>query len=775
MFLVCIVYTVLTHDFSPPKVTKSPAAFPFFKKGSIVSDWYRGEVSSAVGSAGMSDIGFVMFYAPWDAESQEVRQEFETAAEFLQGHIEFSAVNCWQPGSECRRKYNKVFKWPVLLAYTSDGRAIQYNGPKNAVHMIKFLTNVINPYRRVNLTDEIMDMMVEHDAVILATVDCRPNSKSFAAAYNVALKLLEKDPLRELGFAISTAPPNEIPTLKLYLWNETLIYPADNVFRTRSMTHWLSNHMHQVTMWLAPSGSKSQHLSSFMQGPTMILFTPQNPLMNQMDYYIALKQAALEYFSCNDTIPSPPAAKIHSHRLNLRKTYSETQSRCNFNQKLHLHQPTISYTPNLFFNSTNVVDCKSKQSQSSQCEANLPNQCLKYCHVNSQSHTQSKPACQQELNQYVTSLHSVERDRYTTKNLLRLQEELQCSLAHFRKLYHPAFFTSPNADSTSIEGLACASNGSLTMLAMDSLMYHHFAESLGVDVLKAKRKTALVIVNPKDEMHAIMEGDFNDKNLREFVLNFTTNNLPRAQVDSAQTFKHTHRYTHSVCRPGDVCIPDLTSVNFMPTIMNPSKVVIVLYHSLQCAFCSGVSYIFLETARILANVSSIQFVRIDGDRNTLPWEYTMEKYPSILLFPALHKSESRAYPESMPVTLSNLISFILANLDASIKLQAMWEICYYSNHEIDRSHCVSIVRRENLAHIESTLREWRMAPPRHRQRVLRKLQLLKTIHMNLAVETSALSRLQQVRGKLDMLSRTSLRGVLIKFIGGQFRSWRDDL
>lgn len=95
-------------SFSPPKVTKSPAAFPFFKKGSIVSDWYRGEVSSAVGSAGMSDIGFVMFYAPWDAESQEVRQEFETAAEFLQGHIEFSAVNCWQPGSECRRKYNKV-------------------------------------------------------------------------------------------------------------------------------------------------------------------------------------------------------------------------------------------------------------------------------------------------------------------------------------------------------------------------------------------------------------------------------------------------------------------------------------------------------------------------------------------------------------------------------------------------------------------------------------------------------------------------------------------
>lgn len=85
------------------------------------------------------------------------------------------------------------------------------------------------------------------------------------------------------------------------------------------------------------------------------------------------------------------------------------------------------------------------------------------------------------------------------------------------------------------------------------------------------------------------------------------------------------------------------------------------------------------------------------------------------------------------------------------------------------------MRRENLAHIESTLREWRMAPPRHRQRVLRKLQLLKTIHMNLAVETSALSRLQQVRGKLDMLSRTSLRGVLIKFIGGQFRSWRDDL
>lgn len=59
-----------------------------------------------------------------------------------------------------------------------------------------------------------------------------------------------------------------------------------------------------------------------------------------------------------------------------------------------------------------------------------------------------------------------------------------------------------------------------------------------------------------------------------------------------------------------------------------------MYHSPYCAFCSAVSYVFLTVAHYLSKMDHLKFVRIDGDNNDLPWEYTMNRYPSILFFPA---------------------------------------------------------------------------------------------------------------------------------------------
>lgn len=64
--------------------------------------------------------------------------------------VTFSAVNCWQPGSECKTQYSKVHKWPILIAYPTHGRGIQYNGPLVAVHMIAFLKKLISPFSKKN-------------------------------------------------------------------------------------------------------------------------------------------------------------------------------------------------------------------------------------------------------------------------------------------------------------------------------------------------------------------------------------------------------------------------------------------------------------------------------------------------------------------------------------------------------------------------------------------------------------------------------------------------
>lgn len=123
-----------------------------------------------------------------------------------------------------------------------------------------------------------------------------------------------------------------------------------------------------------------------------------------------------------------------------------------------------------------------------------------------------------------------------------------------------------------------------------------------------------------------MQVNVNDLTLRQFIYNFTKNNLNRA-LDNPKYMKK------AVCTD-DFCINELSTETYLQTVMQQRKFVVVLYHSKQCFFCNGVSHVLLTTSNIFKNISFIEFARINGDLNILPWEYTMEKYPTVLLFPA---------------------------------------------------------------------------------------------------------------------------------------------
>lgn len=90
-FVIYLCSFLKVQYFSTPKISKSPNAFPFFPSGSIVKDWYRGELSKAIELASESDLAFVMYYAPWDAESQAVRQEFDIAAQHMHKYVRILA------------------------------------------------------------------------------------------------------------------------------------------------------------------------------------------------------------------------------------------------------------------------------------------------------------------------------------------------------------------------------------------------------------------------------------------------------------------------------------------------------------------------------------------------------------------------------------------------------------------------------------------------------------------------------------------------------------
>lgn len=47
----------------------------------------------------------------------------------------------------------------------------------------------------------------------------------------------------------------------------------------------------------------------------------------------------------------------------------------------------------------------------------------------------------------------------------------------------------------SITGLACKNNKTLSLLALDSEMYHYIAERMGVHILDIENKTAALIID----------------------------------------------------------------------------------------------------------------------------------------------------------------------------------------------------------------------------------------------------------------------------------------
>lgn len=91
----------------PPRVSKISPSKPFFPKGSLVTDWPDGQLTLK-STLLLNDLSFVLFYAPWCAESQHARVSYEHVARLFAREAEFSAINCWQPGGECRAHYTKV-------------------------------------------------------------------------------------------------------------------------------------------------------------------------------------------------------------------------------------------------------------------------------------------------------------------------------------------------------------------------------------------------------------------------------------------------------------------------------------------------------------------------------------------------------------------------------------------------------------------------------------------------------------------------------------------
>ncbi|XP_050300516.1 thioredoxin domain-containing protein 11 isoform X2 [Anthonomus grandis grandis] len=679
----------------PPKISKPPKAYPFFPTNSAVTDFYYGDLTKALSLAKKitPDISFIMYYAPWDAQSQAARKEFLLAAEHLQDSVAFIAVNCWQPESDCKGSFAKIVRWPVMVIYLSVNNAIQYNGPLLAPHMISFLKKIMVPIRRAD--PPIFNF---EEAYVVAEINASPNSAEYSVYYKTAIKCLESEPFGRISFYLKPVQVTK-NTLSVYMWEQQRILeiePSD--WKPEVLLQWIFKVIKTPITWISPPEVKSVTLAHKLQtGPTLIMFTPKNPLSLQYDYFMMLQDIAQQYQNCENWLLN---FDIEAKRLDHLLTYKNLKSTClGSKTETSLTQIAVTTSATPFLNSTSAKLSKPLGKLELNCglssNLKLPSICQNFkaeqCFEIFPHHEDNFGKKGKELDEdliaddykvYETSLWKPNKDPKSMENLKKRQKYENCkTFLAAQKVYPEVFVPDDPVDSEDINvsDFAC-SNNSVKFIVMDSLRYYVFAERLGVNLFNRKDMSAVVIVDEQAESHYIMDTPITSRNVKLFLQKYNESALIRSKKSIVDTpAKNTPAYNFVAINDTSVInLDELNSKNFLDVVLDNRNAVVVLYYSKQCSFCNGISYTFLTLARKLSYVDNIRFTRIDGDENILPWEYTMEEYPSILFFPVNCKEETRVFPTEVPITVPNLLAFMLANMNATMKLTAMYSVCLHT-------------------------------------------------------------------------------------------------
>ncbi|KAG0730339.1 Thioredoxin domain-containing protein 11 [Chionoecetes opilio] len=312
LLLLALVIVVHTRG---PLVRKTSSPQPFFPQHSLVTDFHTGDVGSLTERLLAADLSLVVYYAPWDRASQTLRWEVERAAQHHHEQIYFAAINCWQPGSECKSRY-KIRKFPAIVLHirTASGmetKAMAYGGLPEAAHLIRFLSRCLRPLTHVASHADLPRLQMDHGGVVLGFFDFTASlvPRGFTSYYLASMRWLQHEPAGAVAWGVVTNPRvaqtfalNASQAIHLVLWNTTLAFTNAAVSDSEAISSWVAKRLDETASWLHLSGDKSQALSRATQeGPTLLLFSPDNPYYTTNDPFTLLRELSLEYFNCNQS------------------------------------------------------------------------------------------------------------------------------------------------------------------------------------------------------------------------------------------------------------------------------------------------------------------------------------------------------------------------------------------------------------------------------------------------------------------------------------------
>ncbi|XP_064334245.1 thioredoxin domain-containing protein 11 isoform X2 [Camelus dromedarius] len=713
--LGCALLLALKFTCSRAKDVIIPAKPPvsFFSSRSPVLDLFQGQLDYAEHVRRDSEVALLFFYAPWCGQSIAARAEIEQAASQLSDQVLFVAINCWWNQGKCR-KQKHFFYFPVIYLYHRSFGPIEYKGPMSAVYIEKFVRRVMKPLLYIPSQSELLDFLSNYEPGVLGYFEFSgsPQPPGYVTFFTSALHSLKKDYLGTVRFGVITNKHlaklvSLVHSGSVYLhrhFNTSLVFPREVIsYTAENIYKWALENRETLLRWLWPHGGKSLLLNNELKrGPALFLFIPFNPLAESHPLIDEITEVALEYNNCHgdqvverllqhlrrvdapvfkSLAPEPPAQLPDPPQITASPccntvvlpqwhSISRTHNVCELcvNQTAGGIRPSSVSMPQCsFFEMAAALDSFYLKEQTFYHVASDSIECSNF--LSSYSPFSYYTACCRTINRGETGFLGSEQGIFESPTTAFSSLEKKCevdtpsSVPHIEENRY--LFPDLDMNSTNFTGLSCRTNKTLNIYLLDSNLFWLYAERLGAPST-AQVKEFAAIVDVKEESHYILDPKqaLVKFTLESFIQNFSVLYSPLKRhligSDSAQF-------------PSQHLITEVTTDTFWEVVLQKQDV-LLLYYAQWCGFCPSLNHIFIQLARLL------------------PMD----------TFTVARKDLSVKYPEDLPITLPNLLRFILHH---SYPASAPTHLANPSTKECLQSEAV--LQQGHISHLEREIQKLR--------------------------------------------------------------------
>ncbi|XP_059835131.1 thioredoxin domain-containing protein 11 isoform X1 [Hypanus sabinus] len=685
---LAVICTVVTLRFALSRakdvVKIAPPPVRFLSPNSSVIDLYMGQLDQVERHCRLSEVCVILFYAPWCGESISVREEIDQVTGKLQEQVLFLAVNCWWHQGKCRKQMN-LFYYPVIHLYQRRFGPIEYRGPLTAAYIHNFIQRVMSPLQYIPTHSGLLDFLSHYEPGVLGYFEFNtsPQPPGYLTFYISALHALKRDHQGTIRFGVITSKQvaKEISVTDpgtIYMhrhFNSSLVFPHDILnFTAVNVYSWAYENRETFIHWLRPHGSKSLLLNNELKkGPALLLFFPFSPLAEKQPLMEEITEVILQYRNCN---ASKTIQRILQYLEKTEQADQEVHSTESFfrtrkpccNTVVPSHWHSVAQTRNiceLCINQTfgiqpsvvHIAECNFIEMEAALDSFYLREQtffqlqsriveCSNF--LSYYSPFSYYTACCRTFSSPITSEHI---DALVSSELFSSAEHSQGMISHNFPHIEGRATGLFDLHHTHIAGLSCNTNKTLNFYLLDSNLHWRFATRLGANE-SAQVQEFATIVDLWDEVHYVFDQKqvLNKSSIESIIKNYSRAYSP--------LHRHLIAGTKSKAQE-EYLIAEVTTETFDNIVLDVEKNVLLLYYTQWCGFCTVLNHIFIQVARLFHANDAVVTARVNVAKNDLPWEYMVDRFPTVLFFPRNRKDLSVKYPEDLPLTVPNLVRFIL--------------------------------------------------------------------------------------------------------------------